>query len=83
MSGDYVFKVSEGVYMDAEDPAVSSWYRFINHSDDPNLAVKVLPKGIGGKPRIWFVALRDVTAGEELCFDYGETYWGEKDAYEK
>lgn len=83
VSGDYVFKVSDNVFIDAEDPEQSNWTRYINHSSEPNLAVKVLPKGIDGKPRIWFVALRDIKNGEELCFDYGESYWGDNDLFVK
>lgn len=39
--------------------------RFINHSCDPNCWVDVEGQ------RIWIIALRDITAGEELTFDYG------------
>jgi SET domain-containing protein len=24
---------------------------------------------------LWFVALRDIQAGEELSYDYGDEYW--------
>jgi hypothetical protein len=69
-------------FVDAEDPDCSSWCRFINHDPDPNLALKVLPKGIGGKPRVWFVAMRPIPEGQELCFDYGPDYWCEADGVE-
>ena len=38
---------------------------------------------MGGKPRVWFVALRDITPGEEICFDYDGsegTYWNDDDS---
>lgn len=28
-----------------------------------------------GAPRVWFVAMRDIEAGEELSYDYGDSYW--------
>jgi hypothetical protein len=78
-NGDYVLRIHDDLYVDAEDPAVSSWCRFINHDARPNLAMKVLPKGIGGAPRVWFVAMRDVAEGEELSYDYGPEFWREED----
>ena len=32
-----------------------------------------------GQPRVWFVALRDIGPGEELLFDYGDSYWDDSD----
>ena len=40
---------------------------------------QVLPKGMDGKPRAWFVTLRAVSAGEELYWDYGPEFWSEED----
>jgi hypothetical protein len=77
VSGDYVVRVTDDVLIDAEDPDLSSWCRFINHDPQPNLALKVLPKGIDGKPRVWFVAVRPVAVDDELCFDYGPDFWVE------
>jgi SET domain-containing protein len=38
-----------------------------------------LMMGDGGEmvlqPRLWFVAIRDIEHGEELSFDYGDSYW--------
>jgi len=78
VTGEYIVKVHDDLYVDAEDPDVSSWCRFINHDARPNLALKVLPKGIGGKPRVWFTAKRSVAEGDELCFDYGPGFWDEE-----
>lgn len=78
MTGEYVVRVTDDLFVDAEDPDVSSWCRYINHDPRPNLALKVLPKGIGGKPRIWFVALRPISVHDELCFDYGPDFWVEE-----
>eukprot|EP00964_Phaeocystis_antarctica_P160839 scaffold132741_cov57-Phaeocystis_antarctica.AAC.1 len=78
VTGEYIVKVHDDLYVDAEDTDASSWCRFINHDARPNLALKVLPKGIGGKPRVWFVAKRGVSPGDELCFDYGPGFWDEE-----
>ena len=70
------------IYVDAEDEYKSSWTRFLNHAAPP--ADNVIPKSIhesyDGQPRVWFVARRDIAAGEEICFDYGDDYWLDGDA---
>ncbi|GMI12836.1 hypothetical protein TrLO_g534 [Triparma laevis f. longispina] len=83
VSGDYLFGVS-GVdaFIDAEDEHFSNWTRFLNHSDDPNVNVKSLPVGMSGSPRVWFVASRDISPGEEICFSYGDDYWRDEDEFE-
>ena len=80
-TGHYLFGVSSlDLFIDAEDEQKSNWTRFLNHDDHaPNLRVKCLPSGVGGKPRVWFVASRDISPGEELTFSYGEDYWFEGD----
>uniref|UniRef100_A0A7S0L8E2 SET domain-containing protein n=1 Tax=Coccolithus braarudii TaxID=221442 RepID=A0A7S0L8E2_9EUKA len=77
-TGDYIFKVGDDLYIDGEDCSTSNWTRFLNHGE-PNLRVKSLLKGMDGKPRVWFVALRDIEIGEELLWDYGESYWKAED----
>jgi len=78
VTGEYVVRITDDLFVDAEDPDASSWCRFINHDAKPNLALKVLPKGIAGKPRVWFVALRNIEVKDELCFDYGPDFWVEE-----
>jgi uncharacterized protein len=39
--------------------------RYINHSCDPNCIVQLTTR------TIWIVALRDITPGEELTYNYG------------
>ena len=49
----------------------STFGRLINHSiSDPNVSMKIIP--VDNKPIIVFVALRDITKGEEIQYDYGE-----------
>jgi len=51
--------------------------RFINHLCEPNLIpVKVFVEHQDLRfPRICFFASREIKAGEELGFDYGEKFW--------
>ena len=78
MSGDYVFRVDDDIFVDAEDETCgATWTRYLNHSPEPNLQVRSLPRGLDGTPHVWFFTLRDVQPGEELFWDYGGEYWGE------
>ena len=43
-TGRYIYRIEDDLYIDAEDPAVASWARFINHSREPNLMGKSLAK---------------------------------------
>ena len=44
--------------------------RWINHSCDPNTEVDTSWLEQEGKPKAWWVALRDIEVGEELTYDY-------------
>lgn len=69
------------IFVDAEDEYHSLWTRFINHASPPhnNANPKSVPESYDGKPRVWFMANRDIEVGEEICFDYGDDYWLEGD----
>ena len=75
LQGKYVFELRrDGSYIDAGDEASSSVgiARYINHSGRrPNLLAQVDLL----HSRVWFEAARNIRAGDELCFDYGERYW--------
>ena len=77
-TGRFIFKVCEDLFLDSEDYRFSCWTRFLNHGE-ANLKVKSLPRGFDGEPRVWFVSTREILAGEELVWDYGEEYWLEDD----
>jgi hypothetical protein len=47
--------------------------RFINHSSKPNL--QPIHVFYDGYYHLIFVALRPIQKGEELSYDYGESYW--------
>ncbi|KAK8798841.1 hypothetical protein WA158_007925 [Blastocystis sp. Blastoise] len=44
-------------------------YRFLNHSCDPNLTIRIIRRGTY-LPHICFFAQRYIEEGEELCFHY-------------
>lgn len=88
LSGDYLFDMGGGAYIDGEDGDVSNWCRFMNHagsatracnletrykSMEPEFCPIKGPAHAG--PRLWFLATRDIDIGEELCYDYGDFYW--------
>ena len=83
-SGDYLFDMGDDVFMDAEDTDISSWCRFMNHAaedcDECNVETKWTKQIKEGKkivqqPSLWFVTVRDIQVGEELLYDYGDSYW--------
>ena len=61
-AGDMALQIDDDFYLaprtadDVEDMSV-----FINHSCDPN---------VGFRGQVVYVAMRDISAGEELCHDY-------------
>lgn len=75
------YSTNQRIYIDAEDEYKSLWTRFLNHASPPynNCNPKSVHESYDGKPRVWFVASRDIEVGEELCFDYGDDYWLEGD----
>ncbi|KAJ1463303.1 hypothetical protein M885DRAFT_557014 [Pelagophyceae sp. CCMP2097] len=81
LTGDYIFKVEDDLYIDAEDHTTANWARFVNHGgEESNMRVKSLAYSFpAGDPRVWFVSTVDIQQGDELLFDYGEEYWFEDD----
>ncbi|RVE55212.1 hypothetical protein evm_000110 [Chilo suppressalis] len=59
--------------------------RFVNHSCSANLApVRVFPRARDLRlPAIVLFATRDIRAGEELTFDYGDKFWQVKSKFMK
>jgi hypothetical protein len=62
----YVMALSGGYYIDARVFANQS--RFINHSCAPNC--KVMSVNVKGRIRNGIYSIRDIKAGEFLCYDY-------------
>jgi SET domain-containing protein len=82
-SGDYLFEMGDELYLDGEDTDMSSWCRFMNHAAEEsptcNVETRFSRQTCEGEtvvpPRLWFVALRDIAVGEEMLYDYGDSYW--------
>lgn len=59
--------------IDAE--RIGNFSRFINHSSNPNLSLQsVYWRGL---PRMIFIALKEISEGTQLTFDYGTFFWKE------
>ena len=58
----YVLLLGDGLFIDARD--IDHAARCVNHSCAPNC--EILTEG----RRAWIVALRDISPGEELTYDY-------------
>lgn len=65
--------------IDAEK--MGNFTRFINHSSQPNLGMQSVY--LRGLPRMIFVALKEISSGEQLTFDYGNSFWKESQSIPK
>jgi hypothetical protein len=92
MSGDYLFSLSDDIFIDGEDTDASGWCRYMNHAAEKNPACNVRTHHDPGTvlsngedkilPKLWFTATRNIVVGEELLYDYGDDYWnGSKEKY--
>ena len=71
----YVMSLSKGWFIDAQE--VVNLSCFINHSCDPNCIL--LPINMSGYMRNAIMALRDITPGEFLSYDYHfDTHHGDR-----
>ncbi|KHN96788.1 SET domain protein [Metarhizium album ARSEF 1941] len=73
----YVFTLleNEGIWVDAA--IYGNLSRYINHaSEHDNRGCNITPRilYVNGEYRIKFTAIRDIEAGEELFFNYGENF---------
>lgn len=63
--GEYCLQIEDNFFVcPTDDEEVKSTTIYINHSCQPN---------VGAAGQISFIALRDISAGEELCADYAMT----------
>lgn len=57
-------------FVDAEDPSLSSWARYVNRAPDGTRACNCVARVDGLRARVWLETKRAVAAGEELHFCY-------------
>lgn len=78
-SGRYAFCAGPGIVIDAERPEESTFLRYVNHSRlRANLRANVLFHQSGlAVGVVFFTCVKDVRAGQELYFDYGDAHFGQ------
>ena len=59
-------------YIDAEDPNLSSWCRYVNHARADSSPCNVIKHVDGMRGLVWLATRREVRRGEELQYDYWE-----------
>lgn len=67
--GRYLFETSANRHIDGTTRANTA--RYINHSCRANCE----PDTVGG--RVFISAIKHISPGDELCYDYGKEYWNE------
>jgi len=67
--GKYLFSLNNKYTLDGSPR--SNTARYVNHSCRPNSEAFVIGR------RVWIYSARDIEAGEEITFDYGEAYFNE------
>lgn len=67
--GKYLFELDDKWTIDGKERGNIA--RYINHSCDPNCETEVEGE------RIFVYAIRDIAAGEELAYDYGDEYYND------
>lgn len=65
----YLFEINSRLTIDGQ--ARSNTARYINHSCKPNADPEIRNR------RIFIMALKNIPAGEEITYNYGEEYWNE------
>ncbi len=68
-TGKYLFEINNKFTIDGSPRWNTA--RYINHSCRPNCEVEIK------KGRIMIMAIKNIAAGEELSYDYGEEYFDE------
>lgn len=67
---DYLLGLTAKWLIAGEGPK-ANYTRFINHSDRPNVFLIISTRWKTAR----FEAIRAIAPGEEIFFDYGESYW--------
>ena len=70
LPGTVLFDETRVAYLDAEDPNLSSWVRYINNAPYGSEACNCCARVDGLRQRVWIETRRRVEADEELSFFY-------------
>ncbi len=70
ISSRYLLEICEDCYILGEGKG-ASFTRFINHSNKPNAQLVVSTRWKTAR----IEAIRKITEGEEIFYDYGDEYW--------
>mmetsp|Transcript_3586 Transcript_3586/g.10791 ORF Transcript_3586/g.10791 Transcript_3586/m.10791 type:complete len:199 (+) Transcript_3586:31-627(+) len=71
--GSYIYDLGNGKYIDATDPKEGNFTRYMNHTTDSKATVR--SEVLSWRNRVEFYAKKHIHEGDELCFDYGDSYW--------
>ncbi|KAH9965545.1 hypothetical protein BGW80DRAFT_756075 [Lactifluus volemus] len=70
---NYNFELNPNIHIDSA--RVGNETRYLNHGEEDSANAHATTKLVFGEQRIGIFALRNIRAGEEVRFDYGQTYW--------
>ena len=62
----YLFEINSKVTIDGRDR--SNIARYANHSHRPNAEPRII------KGQVFIYAIKNIKAGDEICYDYGKEY---------
>ena len=54
-------------------------WRYMNHSDSPNVFIDSFLDEASGVEVVKVFISKSISAGEELCFNYGKQYWNDSE----
>lgn len=69
--GQYLFEINSKWTIDGTDR--KNLARYINHSCRPNCESDTDERN----KKVYISAIKNITPGEELCYDYGKEFWKE------
>ena len=69
--GQYLFEINSRWTIDGTERTNTA--RYINHSCRPNCESDTDER----KKKVYISAIKNIKAGEELCYDYGKSFWKE------
>lgn len=75
----YIADKTEDLVLHLDQENEGNLWRFMNHSEDPNVKIFSYFDELNGIEVVKVYAIKSVKSGDELCFDYGGKYWNQSD----